>query len=76
MTARDLQDRIVARLLRGFGGTKQRWRSVLGALRVHDVRTHPHCNWSAAPSGSPREVEIVERLLDDVRAEHPIVTED
>lgn len=76
MTAGDLQDRIVARLLRGFGGTKQRWRSVLGALRVYDVRTHPHCNWAAAPSGSAREIEIVERLLDDIRSEHPIVTSD
>lgn len=73
MTAGDLQDRIVTRLLRLHGGTRQRWRSVLGPLRVHDVETHPHCNWSAMPTGSVREVELTERLLDDVRAELPVV---
>lgn len=74
MTAGELHDRIVARLARASSGTRQRWRAVLGPVRVHDIRTHPHCNWSVTPTGTAREIEAVERLLDDLRSEHPIVS--
>lgn len=45
----------------------------LGPIRVYDSNTHPHCNWSAAPSGSFDENEAIERLLDDARLTHPMV---
>ena len=60
-------------LVRSAGGDPRRWRIVLGPIKLHDLRTHPHCNWSVAPSGGVREVAEIERLLDTMRLEYPIV---
>lgn len=73
MTAADLTDRIVAQLIRRHGGTVRRWRAVLGQMRVYDAETHPHCNWSLAPSGAAGDVAAVEKLLDELRIAHPLV---
>jgi hypothetical protein len=73
MTASQLQDLLVARLARLAGGTQRRWRTVVGPVKIYDRSTHATCNWSIAPSGGSREIAEVERLLDSVRLEHPIV---
>lgn len=73
MTAGELEDRFLALLLRAHGGTRRRWRLVLGGLRIYDVKTHPHCNWSVNPRGSAAENEAVELVADDLRARAPIV---
>ncbi|SOB87702.1 hypothetical protein SAMN06297144_2838 [Sphingomonas guangdongensis] len=75
MTTSDLADLLIAQLLKREGGTKRRWRQVVGAVRWHDPATHPHCNWSLEPGGSARESEAVETLLDELRLRHPIVTQ-
>lgn len=75
MTASDLQDLLTATLLRQYGGSRRRWKIVLGAVRVYDPETHPHCNWSVTPSGSVAEVAAIEALLDRLRGDHPIVRE-
>ena len=74
MKPHQLQDLIVATLVRQNGGERRRWRSALGPMRIHDLATHPHCNWSYSPAGSVRENAAIERLLDDLRGAHPIVT--
>jgi hypothetical protein len=74
MTASDLQDLLVATLARKLGGSPRRWRIAIGAVRLHDSATHPHCNWSVAPSGPNIVVAEIEALLDTVRLSHPIVT--
>ena len=74
MRASELQDLIVAALVREHGGTRRQWRAALGTLRVHDAATHPHCNWSAAPTGTADENERIERLLDRLRLAHPLVS--
>lgn len=76
MTVSDLHDRIVTSLVKAHGGTKRRWRMALGSVRVHDRRTHPHCNWSVSPSGNPSENEAIERLLDDLRVAEPLIEQD
>lgn len=73
MSPSDLVDRFVAILLRTHGGTRRRWRAVVGQPRVYDVATHPHCNWSITPTGNAAEVEVVETLADRLRGEHPII---
>jgi hypothetical protein len=73
MTASELQDLLVSTLARQSGGTQRRWRLLLGPVRLYDTASHPHCNWSFDPSGDPRDVGEVERLLDRVRLAHPIV---
>src|SRR3546814_3015875 len=75
MTASELQDLLVATLVRKAGGTRRRWRIAVGPVRLHDLATHPHCNWSIAPSGGVREVAEIEQLLDSLRLAHPIVVE-
>ena len=74
MTASELQDLIVSRLTREHGGTRPAWRRAVGAIRVHDPVTHPHCNWSIAPSGSARANEAIEELLDQLRLQYPQVS--
>lgn len=74
MNASDLQDLIVRTLVRQSGGSRRDWHLAVGAVRIHDVATHPHCNWSLAPSGDSRENERIERLLDTLRLDHPLVT--
>lgn len=76
MTASELQDLIIATLVRRVGGNRRRWRIVLGSIKVHDRATHPQCNWSVSPSGEAGEVDAVEDLLDTLRLEHPLVTAD
>ncbi|WP_431468842.1 hypothetical protein [Sphingosinithalassobacter sp. LHW66-3] len=73
MTADDLIDRFLAALLRAHGGTKHRWRTVLGQVRVYSRQTHPHCNWSITPGGTAAENAAVEALADRMRNEYPII---
>ena len=73
MTADDLRDLFTAMLVRQVGGERRRWRVAVGQVRVHSLATHPHCNWSLAPSGTAREIAEIERLSDDLRMLHPIV---
>lgn len=73
MTADGLIDRFIVRLVREQGGTRRRWRTVVGAVRIYSVATHSHCNWSITPTGSAAEVAAVEEMSDALRIEHPIV---
>ena len=73
MNASDLQDIFVATLLREAGGERRRWRMAIGQVRLHDIATHPHCNWSIAPSGTVRENAAIERLSDVLRLRHAII---
>jgi len=75
MTAAELRDLIVRRLVRENGGGTVRWRTVLGELRVYSRTTHAHCNWDARPSGASRDVALVERAVDQLRLQHPFVAE-
>jgi hypothetical protein len=74
MTAQDLIDIFVKALMRDIGGTRRRWRTVLGEVRVYSTETHAHCNWSIEPMGGAGENAAVERLADRLRGEYPIVT--
>jgi hypothetical protein len=73
MTTSELQHLLISALVRKVGGTQRRWRMAIGPVRLHDRATHPHCNWSVAPSGTPQEIEEIESLLDDVRLRFPVV---
>ena len=74
MIASDLEDLIVRQLVKQTGASRRKWQLAVGSLRVYDPFTHPHCNWSLVPTGSSRDIELIEDLLDRLRLEHPIVT--
>ncbi len=73
MTASDLEQLLIARLIREKGGTSQTWQRALGKVIVRDPETYAHCNWDVRLSGSDAQRAAIERLLDDVRLEHSIV---
>lgn len=73
MTASDLEQLLIARLIRERGGTSQTWQRALGKVIVRDTETHAHCNWDVRLSGTDAQRAAIERLLDDVRLEHSIV---
>jgi hypothetical protein len=73
MTAYDVRELLVRTIVRKHGGQLMRWRTVIGEIRVYPLSTHPHCNWRVDPSGTVREVEVVERIIDAVSAQHPLV---
>lgn len=75
MTASDLEQLLITRLIRERGGTSQTWRRALGTAIVRDTTTHPHCNWDFRLSGTISQRAAIERLLDDVRLEHSIVAD-
>lgn len=75
MTSADLIDLFATKLLRERGGKRHRWKQVIGAVRIYDPALYPHCNWSITPSGTIMENAAIERLSDDLRAEHPLVVE-
>ena len=56
------------------GGTQRRWRIVVGPVRPYDLVTRPRCSWPVNPAGTVSEVAEVERLLDQVRPDHVMVT--
>lgn len=74
MTADKLTDLLVARLVRDHGWSKHHWRKVIGPIRLYSRETHPHCNWSATPTGSLQEIAATETLLDDLRMRHPMIS--
>lgn len=74
MTADQLIDMLVARLVREHGGSKHHWRRVVGTARLYSRATHPHCNWSVTPTGTVREIAVLETLLDQMRIDHPLLT--
>ena len=74
MAPSDLRDLFLVTLTRRFGGTRRRWRMVIGEVRIYPRATHPHCNWSVVPSGSAAENEAVESVADDLRSAHPLVS--
>lgn len=73
MTASDLEQLLIERLVRERGGTSQTWQRSLGEVIVRDAKTHAHCNWDIRPSGTDGQRAAIERLVDDVRLEHSIV---
>ncbi|MDB5685567.1 MAG: hypothetical protein JWR77_156 [Rhizorhabdus sp.] len=74
MTSAELRDILLAALVRETGSSRRRWSLVLGEIKLYSLATHPHCNWTINPSGSIGDVARVERLCDDMRGRHPIVT--
>lgn len=76
MTASDLEQLLIARLIRQKGGTSQTWQKALGRVIVRDTKTHAHCNWDVRLSGTDAQRAAIEQLLDDVRLEHSIVAAD
>ncbi|WP_311269587.1 hypothetical protein [Sphingobium sp. WCS2017Hpa-17] len=74
MTTGQLQDLLIARLVRDHGGTRQKWRKLIGNVHLYDRKTHPHCNWAINCLGSRSEVEAIEGLIDDIRNKHPLVS--
>src|SRR5690606_33130637 len=76
MTQGQLIDLLLARLLRAHGGTRHRWRRLVGPVKTYSLDTHRHCNWAINPTGSSLEIGIIERLIDDLRMSHPIVSAD
>lgn len=74
MTASDLEQLLIARLVRDRGGTSQTWRRILGRITVRDARTHPHCNWDVRPGGTDTQRAAIEELLDEARLTHPLVS--
>ncbi|MEA3389400.1 MAG: hypothetical protein U9R64_09050 [Pseudomonadota bacterium] len=74
MTRDQMIDLLLARLLREHGRSKHHWRKAIGAIRLYDRETHPHCNWSVTPTGSVRDVALIESLLDDMRIAHPLLS--
>jgi len=74
MTTAELKTLFVTTLLRKVGGTHRRWRMVISDVRVYGLDTHLHCNWAVMPSGTIAENAAVERLADELRASHPIIT--
>ncbi len=74
MTQGQLIELLLARLLQTHGGTRHRWRRLVGPVRTYSLDTHPHCNWAINPTGSCSEIEAIEQLVDDLRMGHPIVS--
>jgi hypothetical protein len=73
MTASELRDLIIRRLAREHAGGTAGWRRVIGEIKVYPRSTHAHCNWEARPTGSVREVDAIERMVDRIRLAHPFV---
>lgn len=73
MNAADLTDQFLAILLREVGGTRRRWRNVIGPVKRYSPATHPHCNWSITPGGEADENSAIERVADRLREKHPII---
>ncbi len=73
MNAADLTDQFLAILLREVGGTRRRWRNVIGPVKRYSAETHPHCNWSITPGGEADENEAIERVADRLRDKYPIL---
>ena len=72
----ELQDLVVATLVRHQGGTARRWRLAVGPVRVHDRATHPDINWSIEGHGTARENAVVEHRLDELRLTLSLVEPD
>lgn len=73
VSANDIIDMLVARLVHDHGRSKHHWRKAIGAVRLYSRETHPHCNWTATPTGSVGDIALIEGMLDDMRMAHPLI---
>lgn len=73
VSANDIIDMLVARLVRDHGRSKHHWRKAIGPVRLYSRETHPHCNWTATPTGSAGDIALIEGMLDDMRMAHPLI---
>jgi hypothetical protein len=76
MTGPELRDALIREIVKAHGGSASRWRQAVGQIKVYARETHAHCNWEVRPSGSLRDVQVVERAADGLRAALPYVEED
>lgn len=76
MTAGQLIDLLVARLLHDHGGSRHQWRKLVGKVQIYSHSTHAHCNWAINPLGNRRGIDAIEGLLDELRQTSPIVSPD
>ena len=75
MTPLELRDLLIRTIVRTHDGSATRWRKVVGQVRVYSRATHAHCNWEVMPTGSARDVALVELMVDRIRPQHPYVDE-
>lgn len=75
MTAEELRDFIVRRLVKENAGGTVTWRRVMGELKVYARSSHAHCNWDVQPVGTAAQVEAVKTAVDQIRLVHPFVVD-
>lgn len=63
---------LLATMLEGVaGGSKERWRKVLGPVEKLNIVFNPRSNWRLSPDGTPEELDVVVRAIEIVRGAHP-----
>jgi hypothetical protein len=73
VTASELRELLITGLARSAGGGRARWRRAVAEVRLYPLSTHPHCNWEVRAAGTSAEIASVERAVDRVRVDHPLL---
>lgn len=56
------------------GGSKERWRKVLGPVEKLNVVFNPRSDWRLPPQGAPEELDVAHRAIEIVRGVHPYLS--
>lgn len=56
------------------GGSKDRWREVLGPVEKLNIVFNPRSNWRLNPGDTPGEIDVVSQAIAIVRDVHPYLT--
>jgi hypothetical protein len=56
------------------GGSKDRWREVLGPVEKLNIVFNPRSDWRLDPKGTEGELEITSRAIDIARHAHPYLS--
>ena len=73
LTAAQIQALLVAMLTGAVGGEVDEGRECIGDVVVLPLAKNPRCNWTVVSIGAPEQLAAIEKAVDLVRGEHPLV---
>ena len=69
----ELSDVLATILAGAAGGSKATWVKRVGPVEKLPIATNARCNWRVRPRAKPDELDVIDRAVEIVRAEHPYV---
>ncbi|MDB5575593.1 MAG: hypothetical protein JWR80_769 [Bradyrhizobium sp.] len=72
-TPNELADILAIMLAGAAGGTKAKWRKIIGTVEKLPTWANVRSNWRVYPKASPADLATIGKAVEIARAAHPYV---